>query len=142
MEKESHPVRVVIADNSRLYREALEEILRAYGFEVTGVVRNDQGFRALIRAGDLPDIAILNHKTFLEDNLPNARWLLQHFPTVKVVISRLYFEKKTLEEMKALGIAGVIIKTHGDVREIIHTLYAVFNGQTYFPKEAIPLSTH
>lgn len=125
-------IRIMVVDDHDLYREVLADFLTRNGFMVIHALRSDQLLEDILRPDHLPDIAIISFKTSKSNNLTSLHWLRGQYPLVKILITTLFNDKIPLEDLKGIGIEGVIIKSHADTQQIVKALQAIHAGQTFY----------
>jgi len=125
-------IKVVVADEHRLYREALSRMLRRHGFFVMGAADTPAELMASLSPPDLPDIAIVSYKSTRPSTLTTARWLKENYPEVKVLVITLYNNLLPVGEFLRSGIEGVVIKSHADPGQIVNALQVIYNGSVFY----------
>lgn len=125
-------IKIMIADDHDLYREVLRDFLNRNGFSVINTIRMDEGFETALSSSDVPDIAIIAFKSSRSNSLSDLRWLRTNFPAVKILVTTLFDDRVPSDELKELGVEGMIVKSHADTREIITALHAIQEGSTYY----------
>lgn len=125
-------IRIMVVDDHDLYREVLTDFLERNGFKVTHSLKAGAGMEESLQPDDLPDIAIISFKTSKIGNMTHLRWLKNSFPSVRVLITTLFNDKIPMEELKQLGINGVIIKSNADTQQIMKALRLVQDGHSYY----------
>lgn len=128
----SNMIRIMVVDDHDLYREVLADFLERNGFKVTNTLRAGDGLKEVLATSDLPDILIISFKTSKPDNLMILRWLKKEFPSVRILITTLFNDKIPTEELKQLGVEGVIIKSHADTQQIVKALRTIYSGKPFF----------
>jgi DNA-binding NarL/FixJ family response regulator len=96
-------VRVVIADDSVLFREGLARLLAEAGFEVVGQAANVEELVAVVRS-QLPEVAVIDIRmppTFTNEGLLAAAELRAQHPRLGVLVLSHYVE--THHAMDLLG---------------------------------------
>jgi DNA-binding NarL/FixJ family response regulator len=117
-------VRVIIADDSGLIRDALARTLPDYGVDVCGTAGTTDELRRLVEA-DPPDIVTLDiampvadakHATeFNDSGLAAARHLRQRHPEVGLLALSQYAEVPWAAEIAELGMGvGYLVKDRVD----------------------------
>jgi DNA-binding NarL/FixJ family response regulator len=87
-------VRVIVADDSALFRAGLVRVLESAGFEVTGQAANADELHRLV-AADQPALVILDIRmppTQTNEGLVAAKQLRQQYPQVGVLLLSHYVE--------------------------------------------------
>ncbi|MEV4803162.1 response regulator transcription factor [Nonomuraea sp. NPDC049421] len=111
-------MRVMVADDSLLFREGLARLLTERGFEVTGQARDARWLATLVRQ-DPPDVVIVDVRmppTYTSEGLRVARELRSAYPGLGVLILSQYVEThfagQLLEEagVNGGGGAGYLLK--------------------------------
>jgi DNA-binding NarL/FixJ family response regulator len=101
-------MRVIVADDSLLFREGLVRVLAEQGFEVVAQVDNADDL--IRRAGGLkPDVALVDIRmppTFTDEGLQAARTLAERSPDVGVVVLSHYIEASYAMRLLEEGSAG------------------------------------
>ena len=125
-------IKIMIADDHDLYREVLRDFLNRNGFSVINTIRMEEGFETALKKSGIPDIAIIAFKNSRNSSMAVLRWLRTNFPAVKILVTTLFGERVPSDELKELGVEGMIVKSHADTREIITALHAIQDGSTYY----------
>lgn len=125
-------IKIMIADDHDLYREVLRDFLNRNGFSVINTIRMEEGFETALKKSGMPDIAIIAFKNSRNSSMAVLRWLRTNFPAVKILVTTLFGERVPSDELKELGVEGMIVKSHVDTREIITALHAIQDGSTYY----------
>ncbi|MBS1563303.1 MAG: response regulator transcription factor [Bacteroidetes bacterium] len=123
-------IRVIVADEHRLYRETLSKLLERNGFLVVGTA--DSPADLLTHDGPLPDIAIISYKTTRPASLATARWLKEEYPQVKVLVITLFSNLLPVNELISSGVEGIVIKSHADPGEIVRALNVIHGGKAFY----------
>lgn len=125
-------IKIMIADDHDLYREVLRDFLNRNGFTVVNSFGMEECLESALQPKSLPDIAIIAFKSSRTENLACLRRMRTNFPAVKILVTTLFDDRVPAEELKELGIEGMIVKSHADTREIITALHAIQEGEKYF----------
>jgi len=128
-------VRVVIADDSVLFREGLARVLGDAGFEVTGQAGDADELMKMVRA-DPPDVAIVDIKmppTHTNEGLLAAQKIREELAQVAVLVLSQYIESHYA--MTLVGDmperAGYLLKDRvSDLDEFIEAVRRVGKGGT------------
>lgn len=102
-------VRIVLADDAVLLREALAAALIAEGFDVVGQADDVPGLLALV-ARELPDVAVVDVRmppTHTTEGLEAARWIRADHPTIAILILSQYVETRYAVDLIRDDPAGV-----------------------------------
>lgn len=110
----SAPIRVVVADDSMLFRRGLNLLLEEAGFDVIGEADNPERLLTIVDS-DPPDVAIVDIKmppTFTDEGLQAADELRRRHPGLGLLVLSQYLEvhyAMKLIENKTSG-AGYFLK--------------------------------
>ena len=120
-------IRVLIADDHPLTREALAGLLTANGFEV--VAQASGGVEAIARAGELrPDVVVLDLTMPDMDGLTALPKLREASPDSSVVVLTAAEDDTNLLTAIRLGAAGYLLKSEPPER-IVEFLRGVAHGE-------------
>ena len=122
-------IRVMVEDYHCLYLEAFVMFLLHNGFDIVGQANDGIKLIESINPLELPDIVIINYKISKPESLNAARLIKQHHPAIKVIINTQFDYRIPFEEMKEIGIEGLLIKAKHDSPQIIKILYSVYAGE-------------
>ncbi|HTJ09732.1 MAG TPA: response regulator transcription factor [Candidatus Binataceae bacterium] len=132
----SERIRVVLADDHRLFREALRTVLERE-CEVVGEAASGEEAVALA-ARTRPDIVLLDVGMPGVGGLNAAHRLARESPNSKVVIlSQHDDEEYVIEAMVDAGAAGYLVKTDA-ASELLSALRAVATGRRYLSATVAP----
>jgi DNA-binding NarL/FixJ family response regulator len=87
-------MRLILADDSLLFREGLARLLTDAGFLISGKAKDATELVGLVKE-DPPDVAVVDIRmppTHTIEGLEAARWLRMEFPTVGVLVLSQYVE--------------------------------------------------
>ena len=102
-------IRIVLADDAVLLREALAAALEASGFRVVGQAEDVPGLLALV-AGERPDVAIVDVRmppTHTTEGLEAARQIRQTQPEVAILVLSQYIETRYAIDLIREDPAGI-----------------------------------
>jgi two-component system, NarL family, invasion response regulator UvrY len=125
-------IKVLVADDHTLYRDALIKILSRSGFTIIATARNEAELMSFIHPLHLPDIAIISYKTTRPATLASARWVKQHYPQVKVLVMTLFNYLVPIDTFMQSGIEGLVIKARADPRQIVNALKQIHKGEVFY----------
>lgn len=135
-------MRVVIADDSLLFREGLARLLTELGFEVVAQAGN--GDDLVRRVGDqCPDVAIVDIRmppTHTDEGLDAARLIGQGHPDVGVVVLSQYVESSYAMRLLEDGTAGrgYLLKDRvGDLEGFAASIRRVGEGGSVVDPEVV-----
>ena len=102
-------IRIVLADDAVLLREALAAALEASGFRVVGQAEDVPGLLALV-AGERPDVAIVDVRmppTHTTEGLEAARQIRHTQPEVAILVLSQYIETRYAIDLIREDPAGI-----------------------------------
>ncbi len=135
-------IRVAIADDHRLMRDVLGEVLtRERDLLLAGVADNGEDALSLARE-HLPDVMLLDIAMPHMNGIEVARRLRTLCPDVKVLVLSSYTDKHYVQEMLKAGAKGYICK-NAAATELPPAIRAVAHGKSYLsPDVAAALVGH
>jgi DNA-binding NarL/FixJ family response regulator len=134
-------IRVLLADDHRLFREGLRRLLELdSGIEVVGEAKDGEEAVELILATD-PDIVLLDINMPGKDGGQVIKQLKGSPVHSRFIAITAYDDEEHLANLSVLGINGYILKS-SSMPDLLAALRAVFNGESYVdPKVAGKLLT-
>jgi len=135
-------MRVVIAEDSVLFREGLVKLLEGVGFEVAGRAADGEELLALVEAKS-PDLVIADIRmppAHSVEGLKAAAEIRRRHPRVAVVLLSQYVETThalKLLEQGADGIGYLLKDSVSDVREFVDAVRRVAAGGSAIDPEVV-----
>ena len=108
-EAKTHPLRVVLADDAVLLREALAASLSAAGFEVVGQAGDVDGLLHLVER-ERPDVAVVDVRmppTHTTEGLEAAQRIRREHPGTGILVLSQYIETRYAVDLLRQDPAGV-----------------------------------
>lgn len=129
------PIRIVLIDDHRIFREALQlELQRVSDIVIVGGAAN--AAEALVLVDTLlPDVVVLDVGLPDLSGVDLAAQLLRLVPNVKIVALSGYTEKFFVEAMLQAGAGAYIVKSAGG-EDLLAAIRAVMAGETYLCADA------
>jgi DNA-binding NarL/FixJ family response regulator len=119
-------VRILLADDNRLFVEGLTDLLTAYGHEVVATAAN--GFEAIDRARvHRPDLILMDVRMPRCDGLEATRAITAGDPQVRIVMLTTSDTEEHLYEAIASGAFGYLVKSMSS-EELVAALEQVAQG--------------
>jgi DNA-binding NarL/FixJ family response regulator len=123
----SPPIRLLIADDHRLFRQGLCYVCTAGGFDVVGQAGNGQ--EAVELAGRLkPDVVLMDVQMPVLDGVQATALITRETPTTRVIILTMYRQDQYVFEAIKAGARGYLLKDI-DERELLEAIRAVHRGE-------------
>ena len=135
-------VRVVIADDSVLFREGIAQLLQRAGFEVAGQSGTAEDLMLKVRSYE-PDVSIVDIRmppTHTDEGMRAAREIRERHPEVGVLVLSQYVEAPYMMELLQGDIAGVgyLLKDRiRDVGEFADAVRRVADGGSAFDPSVV-----
>lgn len=129
----AHPLRVVIADDSALFREGLARLLRDEGIEVVAEVGDGEALAAAVGRFQ-PQVAIVDIRmppTRTREGFEAARSIRHQHPTTAVLLLSSHVEVDDAMDVLGLssgGIGYLLKDSVSDIGELVRTLHRLASG--------------
>jgi DNA-binding NarL/FixJ family response regulator len=137
-------VRVILADDSVLFREGVARVLADAGFDVTGQVGDADRLLTRVRA-DPPDIVVVDIRmppTQTNEGLVAARRLREEHPGVGVLVLSQFVETHyamALMEERAGGVGYLLKDRVADIEEFADAVRRVGRGESVIDRSVVAL---
>jgi len=119
-------VRIIIADDHRLFREGLVNLL-SDSKDIEIIAEAENGMDAIEKAKELnPDIIVMDIGMPILNGVDATKLLCKEMPSVKIISLSMHSEKQYIKGMLEAGAAGYLFKncTYNELIEAIHTVNA------------------
>jgi DNA-binding NarL/FixJ family response regulator/class 3 adenylate cyclase len=136
------PVRVVVADDSVLFREGVVRVLEDAGLEVVGTAGSGEELLDRVRS-EAPDVAVVDIRmppTHTNEGLVTAARIRDEFPTVGVLVLSQYIETRHAMRLLEAGpeSIGYLLKDRvGNVDELVDGVRRVARGGSVIDPEVV-----
>jgi len=123
-------IRVVLADDHRMLREALRSTLeKEPDIEVVGEAADGSSTLKVVR--DLePDVIVLDVAMPEMNGMDAAARIFTRFPKTKIIALSAYSDKRYVEQMLKAGAVGYVVKASAGT-ELLRAIRAAAAGETY-----------
>lgn len=122
-------IRVLLADDHALVRQALRALLDREGIQVVGEASQGQEAVALASTTH-PDVAVLDISMPTMNGLDAVRELHQVSPRTKSILLTRHDEDQYVMAALQAGIRGYVLKTQAAV-DLVQAIRRVHNGEVY-----------
>src|SRR3989304_6009521 len=106
------PIRVVIADDHRIFREGLRPLLVDAGIDVIGEAEDGSALLSML-AENPPDVVVLDLSMPGIPGLEALAQVRQLVPTTRVLVLTMHDEPGYVRRAIELGAAGYVLKSAG-----------------------------
>lgn len=130
------PIRVMIADDHTMFREALVHFLNAQDdIEVVKDVAN--GREAILVVGEVrPDVLLLDLVMPEVDGLEVLRHVCQKSPKTRVLVLTGYFDEELVLRALRGGARGYLLKS-GNTGDLMKAIRVVYTGEAWVERNMI-----
>ena len=136
------PLRVMLVDDSMLFRDGLAALLTDAGVEIAGIAATPE--EAMVRiAADRPDVVVMDIRmkpTFTDEGLQAARELKARDPDLGVLLLSAYVEVASAASLfdEHSGGVGYLLKDRVDAIEaLVADLHRVAHGELVLDREVV-----
>ena len=121
---------IYIADDHTFVRKGMTRLLNT--FERVGAVREAANGQELIELAEqeTPDAVILDLEMPVMNGIETSRYLIQHYPEVKIVVLTMHNEEFFILSLMEIGVHGFLNKS-AEPEEVERALYAVVDKDFY-----------
>jgi DNA-binding NarL/FixJ family response regulator len=122
------PIRLLIADDHRLFRQGLRQLCELLGdFEVVGEAENGQ--EAVDLAHRLkPDVILMDINMPILDGVQATHFITEENPSARVIILTMYRQDQYVLEAIKAGARGYLLKDI-DEQELVNAVQAIHQGE-------------
>ena len=136
MEQEKEIIKVALADDHILLRNALAVLIDNFGdCRIIHQSGNGNDFIKAIKTGPLPDVAILDLNMPGMDGFETAEWLHKNYSAIHVLMLTMYDSELSLIRLLQAGVKGFLKK---DVHpsELKFAIHSVMQSGFYYSNHA------
>lgn len=121
-------IRIVLADDHKLFAKALEGLIEEHeGFLVEEVFPNGKELLEYLKNNTI-DVILTDLNMPLVNGFEVLKYAKTHYPATKVIVLSMYDEEKIFKEAIHLGADAFILKD-ADPDELIFTITEVYEGR-------------
>lgn len=123
------PLTILIADDHRLFNDAIAGLLRSL-FSAVRQVFDGDGLTYAIRQ-EVPDLLLLDINLPKYNGLELAEKIRRDYSSVKIIIVTMYNQVHLVEAAHSLGLEGYVLKDSPS-QVLLEAIETVSQGQTFF----------
>jgi DNA-binding NarL/FixJ family response regulator len=125
-------IRVLLADDQRLFREGLRTLLSLQpGIEVIGEASNGEA-AVQLALDHTPEVVLMDVQMPLLDGVAATRQLRQLAPAVRVILLTTYDDDAYVFEGLRAGAVGYLLKD-ASVAKLVEAIQTAARGETFLP---------
>lgn len=134
--KEKEKIRIIIADDHKIFREGLQSLLKKQThIQVIGEAENGEEVIQLLNNHNV-DIAVLDINMPTMNGVSTAKVILEKFPNVKILMLTMHDEGTFIKELIDMGVLGYILKNRGK-EEFVEAIETIYKGQEYLKGDVL-----
>ncbi len=131
MNKANKIVKVAIADDHTLLRNALAKLINSFGnYTILFEAGNGQELREAIQKHQVPDIVLLDVNMPGMDGFETTQWLNKNYPFIQILCLSMLSDEKSIIKMFRLGAKGYLLK-NTEPEELKAALDSLANKTVY-----------
>lgn len=123
--------KIVLTDDHILLRSGLASVLQSLGHTVLFEADNGKDFIQKLKAGNLPDLVLLDINMPEMDGFETAEWLRKNHPSVAVLALSMYDYENSIIRMLKAGAKGYILKDSHPA-ELQHAINSILTKGFYY----------
>ena len=124
-------IKIIIADDHRMFREGLKEILSKEKHIVIVDEAGDGAETLEKMARHQPDVVLMDIDMPEINGIETTRKILREHPETRVLVLSMHSDSKYILSMLEAGAKGYILKTSGK-EEMIAAINTIAHGDSYF----------
>ncbi len=129
-------IKVVLADDHKIFRESLRKMLVSEGIaEVIAEAGNGMQLLELLEEYN-PDLVIMDISMPLLDGVETTKRALQKNPQLKILTLSSFGDEKYYFKMVEAGVKGFVIKSSG-ISELEQAITEIYEGGCWFSNELL-----
>lgn len=134
-------IRVLLADDHRVIRDALRYLLEAQGdIQVVGMAANGEEALELSKLS-CPNVVVMDISMPRMDGIEATKRICECCPETRVAVLTFYNTTKHIQEALQAGASGYLLKDSAS-HELVAAIRALFKGDQYFSSKIAKLNLH
>jgi two-component system invasion response regulator UvrY len=104
-------IKVALIDDHVLLRDALAAMIDSTSqFSIAFTADNGEKMINKLKAGNLPDLIILDLNMPVKDGYDSAKWLRDNYPAIRILVLTMYDSELSLIRLLQIGVRGFVKK--------------------------------
>jgi len=103
-------VKVAIADDHKLLRLGLVQLVESLGFQVIGEADNGMQMTDMLKKELNPDVILMDINMPIMDGISATKWIKKNYPSIKVLGLSMLNDDPTIIKMIRSGAKGYLLK--------------------------------
>lgn len=109
--KTNKAYKVILADDHVLLRDALATLINSFDdLQVIGVADHGEELVKILKAGQIPQLVLLDLNMPKMDGFETAVWLQKNYPDVRILVLTMYDSEIALIRLLQVGVKGFLKK--------------------------------
>jgi DNA-binding NarL/FixJ family response regulator len=126
-------IRVILADDHTILREALKQILESFGsFKVVAEATNGQQAVDMTLAAK-PDVVVMDVGMPILNGIDSTTRIIELAPQTKVLVLSMHDDLAIMVEAFRAGASGYMLKSEPD-EELVRAIRSIHNGCVFFSR--------
>jgi DNA-binding NarL/FixJ family response regulator len=128
------PIKIALVDDHRLFRSGISLLLNNFHeYKVIFEAANGDDMIHKITPKLKPDIMLLDMNMPIMDGSSTARWLIDHYPEISIIVLSMIDDPERVLAMIRMGVKGYLLKD-AEPSEFEQALQKVSQGDVYYPE--------
>jgi len=124
-------IKIVIADDYKIYRDGLKVCLSAdENMEIIAEADNGAELMKILESVS-PDVILMDIKMPVMNGMEATRLVHNKYPDIKILVVTMYEDEEFIIHLMENGANGYLLKNAGP-DELVRSIYAVFENGYYF----------
>lgn len=133
MTTENAPIRLLLADDHTMLREALRRAMDAAGLDVVGEARDGEEAARLVPTLQ-PDVILMDVSMPVLDGVEATRMIHRDYPDVSILMLTMHTDPDVVSRALSAGAVGYLVKD-SSMQEVVEAVKLAANGDTTLSTE-------